>query len=112
MSITPIEMYTMAPKSQEASQVRHGEQAKFHSQQAEVVNKIDRNIQENSQRTTKAKESENPEYRYDAKDGGNGAGSYNPSGKGKQEEKDTDENNKFKGIVNTSRREGGIDIRI
>lgn len=87
MSITPIEMYSMIPKSQEASNLRHGEVAKDASQQAGAMQQYSRNINDNSQRTVSAKKSDNPEYRYDNKDGSGNKGGYNADRRKKEPEK-------------------------
>lgn len=103
MSITPIEMYTMVPKSQEASHLRQGELSRMAGQQAETVQSFEKEIRQNSQQTVKMSESENPEYRYDAKEKGNG--SYGNSGKGKKEKKKEEKSD-------IPVRPGGFDIRI
>lgn len=106
--ITPIEMYTMVPKSQEASNVRHGEMARDASQQAQVVQNINRQAEANTQRTVAMSEADNPDYRYDAKEKGNNEYSSDGDRKNKKENKDEQESKP----VNNSARPGGIDIRI
>jgi len=73
MSIRPIDIVTIAPKSQEASNLqtnslRGREQVATNAEQVFV-----RNETKNQQRTVQASKSENKEYRYDAKEG-NGRG--------------------------------------
>ncbi len=106
--ITPIEMYTMVPKNQEATHIRAGEQARDMSQQAGTLQSIEQRAVENTQRTTKMSETENPDYRYDAKEKGNGEYSSDGERKKKEQEK----RNHPSGPVNMSRHPGGIDIRI
>ena len=105
--ITPIEMYTMAPKSQEASNIRHGEQVRDASQQAGIAQNISKQANDNTQRTVKMSETENPEYRYDAKERGNNEYSSDGQKKKKKEEEEKDG-----GLKNSSTRPGGFDIRI
>lgn len=104
--ITPIEMYTMVPKSQEASNVRHGEQARFNSQQEGAVQAINQQAGENTQRAVGATKAEQGDYRYDAKEKGNNSYSGEQGNKKKKEEQEN------KGPANMSERIGGIDIRI
>lgn len=105
--ITPIEMYTMVPKSQEASNVRHGEQTRDAAQQAGIVQNIERQVQDDSQRTVRMTEAENGDYRYDAKEKGNNGYSSEEERKKKKKEEQTEDV-----IRNMSVRPGGIDIRI
>ena len=108
MAISPIEMYTMIPKSQEAVSVRHGEQVRENAQQAGTMQQITQKSDADSMRTVAATETENPDYRYDAKEGGNGQ--YTGDQHRKKEEKEEQEPQKK--IVNMSHRPGGIDFRI
>ncbi len=108
MAITPIEMYTMIPKSQEAANVRHGEQVRENAQQAGTMQQLTQKSDADSMRTVAATQTENPDYRYDAKEGGNGQYSGNQGRK--KEEKEEQEPQKK--IVNMSDHPGGIDFRI
>ncbi len=107
--ITPIEMYTMVPKSQEASQVRHGEQVKDASRMAEITQHIEHQANENTQKTVRMSEATNPEYRYDAKEKGNGE--YSSDG-GRKRDEQKDEEKKDSKPHNMTDHPGGIDIRI
>ncbi|MCR5322889.1 MAG: hypothetical protein K6E85_06440 [Lachnospiraceae bacterium] len=110
MAITPIEMYTMIPKSQEAVNIRHGEQVRENAQQAGTMQQIEQKSDADSMRTVAATETENPDYRYDAKEGGNGQYSNEH---GKKEKKDqNDHPNGVKGIKNMTDHPGGIDFRV
>lgn len=104
--ITPIEMYTMVPKSQEAGNVRHGEMAKDAGFQQGLVQHMEKAANENASKTVKLKETDDPEYRYDNKDGGNGKG-YEPGKGGKRKEKPAS-----KPAMQGYMGPGGIDIRI
>ena len=110
MSITPLEMYTMIPKSQEAVTVRHGEQVRENAQQAGMMQQAEQKSDADSMRTVAATETENPDYRYDAKEGGNGQYSGNGGHNGHKDQKEHSE--KEKGIVNMTDHPGGIDFRI
>ena len=90
MGMPPIEMYTMVPKSQEASIVRHNEQNQNQAAQANITSRIDSTIMQNSRQTVKTEESQKEDYRYDAKEKGNGTYEGNRERKkkdGKDEEK-------------------------
>ena len=108
--ITPIELYTMVPKSQEATQVRLGEQAKDMSRAAEITQHIEQNANADATRTVRMSEATNPEYRYDAKEKGNGEYSSG-GGRGKGEDREEEEDKEPK-VRNMTDHPGGIDIRI
>ena len=108
--ITPIEMYTMVPKSQEASQVRLGEQTKDMSRAAEITQHIEQNANDNANRTVRMSEATNPEYRYDAKEKGNNE-YHSGGGRGRGEEQEEEEEKEPK-VKNMTDHPGGIDIRI
>lgn len=103
MAITPIEIATMIPKSQEASLLKHNEQMRGQNQQLDLSSKFNQNIKQNSMQTVKASESEYMEYRYDAKDKGN-----NKYEQDKQKRKKKEEEKKQENTV----RNGHFDIRI
>lgn len=96
----------MVPKSQEASNIRHGEQTRDASQQANITQQIAQHANENTQRTVRMSEADNPEYRYDAKEKGNGEYSSNGERKKKRENREEQQEGR------TSVRPGGFDIRI
>ena len=109
--ITPIEMYTMVPKSHEASQIKHGEQVKDASRVAELTQNIEHQASENTQKTVRMSEATNPEYRYDAKEKGNNG--YSSGGGRKKGEDDHEEDEKKDNrLHNMTDHTGGIDIRI
>ena len=108
--ITPIEMYTMVPKSQEASQVKLGEQAKDMSKMAEITQHIEQTANADATRTVRMSEATNPEYRYDAKEKGNNEYSGG-RGRGKGEDREEEEKKDPK-VMNMTDHPGGIDIRI
>ncbi|MCR5685764.1 MAG: hypothetical protein K6G81_10165 [Lachnospiraceae bacterium] len=109
MAITPLEMYTMVPKSQEAAHVRLGEQARENAQQTAGMQHLDKNISDNRERTVAATRSENDEYRYDAKEGGNG---HYTAHQDSHREKKEEQTEKDDHIRNMTDHPGGIDFRI
>ena len=104
MSIPPIERVLVPPKSQEASQIQHAHQQKQEHAQEQIGVQYQSNLQHNSQKTVKMTKSENNEYRYDAKEKGNGKFTGQKKGKQKKEQ----EENKKGNTVPVS----GFDIRI
>lgn len=104
MAISPVEMISMAPKSQEVSFVKHTETQKPLVEQQQMTMKMNEEIKHNSNQAVPTKKSVNPEYRYDAKEKGNN--SYFGQEK-KQKKKDPDKEKK----ANTSST-GRIDIRV
>jgi hypothetical protein len=71
MPITQLDMISMAPRSQEASQIKHIETTKLANEQNQLNTQFNHDIKHNSMQTTKANKTENNEYRYDAKEKGN-----------------------------------------
>ena len=104
--ITPIEMYTMVPKSQEASMVHSSANAKHVAQQQGGMQAIEHEVRHNTQQTVQATGAENPEYRYDAKEQGNG--SYSSNEKKKKKKEDGSEHEEG----NPAQETHGFDIRI
>ncbi len=108
--ITPIEMYTMIPKSHEASHVKQAETAKDASRQAEITQNIENRANEDTQRTVRMTETEDHEYRYDAKERGNNE--YHGENKKKDGNGHSEEDGNEQTGRNMSDHPGGIDIRI
>ena len=104
MSIPPIERALVPPKTQEASQIQHAHQQKQAHAQDQLGVQYQNNLHHDSQKTVKTVKSENNEYRYDAKEKGNGKFGNQKKGKQKKEEKE----NKKKKVIPVS----GFDIRI
>lgn len=105
MAISPVEMISLAPKSQEASFQKHTEVQKPTVEQQVLTAKMHTEIRHNSTQAVPTKKSDNPEYRYDAKEKGNN--SYEGQGK-KQKKKNSDhKEEETKASV-----PGRIDIRI
>ena len=101
--ITPIEMYSMVPKSQEASMVHSAQNAKHVAQQQSGMQEIAREARQNTQQIVHTTSAENPDYRYDAKEQGNG--SYSSGEKKKEDGSEQDRENQ-------TENHGGFDIRI
>jgi len=104
--ITPIEMYSMVPKSQEVSNIHSAANAKNLAQQQGGMQEIEHQVRQNTQQTVQATAAENPEYRYDAKEQGNGRYS---SDKKKKKKKDEESEHHESG---STEEHGGFDIRI
>ncbi len=103
--ISPIEMYSMIPKSDAAAMQRQGELAKDNGQHVNGLQHFDHETMTNSQKTVRMNETDSPEYRYDGTEG-NGQG-YEPSG-GKKKKEEEQEKKEKEGYV----RADGVDIRI
>lgn len=103
MPITPIEIASMAPKSQEVTSYKHQESQKPMNDQILIHDKLSHEVKHNSQQTVKMTKGDNKEYRYDAKEKGNNSYSGSNSKK-KQKEESKDEKGTMK--------PGSIDIRI
>ncbi len=90
MSIPPIERVLVPTKSQEASQFQHAQMQKQTHAQEQLGVQYNNMVRHNSEQTVKMTKSENNEYRYDAKEKGNGKFSGKKQGKKKQEQNDTE----------------------
>ena len=61
MSLT-IDYITMPPKSQEVSQIQHGDQVRYEQSQQEVASQVQQQVQKNSHQTIRRTKAENKEY--------------------------------------------------
>ncbi len=107
MYIRPIDYVTIAPKSQEASQLQHNDlRGRVHAENtaAQTFQKME---QRDSQRVVQSNKSEKENFKYDAKDGGRGG--YHGGQKKKKNGKEEDKNSSSVGRNSSS---GGFDIKI
>ena len=72
MSIRPIDMITIAPKSQEVSQVHYNEMRGRNHAENTLSQNFQRTEEHNNQRTVESAKSETNNYNFDAKDGNKG----------------------------------------
>lgn len=100
MPIRPID----AVRSQDAVQLKHGENQKMQMAQSHISDKASEQALEKSQKVVDVFEAENTEYRYDAKEKGNGTYSGNGRGKKKKNKEDPELNEPIK--------PGGFDVLI
>jgi hypothetical protein len=93
MSLT-IDYVTMPPKSQEVSQIQHGEQVKYDQAQQEAATQMNQQVQQQHEQTVRRAKPENKEFKYGEKDrkgkGKKGSGKGNSSGQENEAEKDQD----------------------
>lgn len=90
MSIRPIDIITIAPKSQETSHLQLASQQRSDHAHEQLGVQYNSDIKHNSEQTVKATKGENKEYRYDAKE----KGSQSYSGKKKKGNKQNEKNRK------------------
>ena len=81
MSLT-IDYVTMPQKSQEVSQIQHGEQVRYDQAQQEVASQFQQQVHQKSHQTVRRAKAENKDYRKDEK---SGSGNKNFSGKKKKD---------------------------
>lgn len=95
MPITPIEMISIPTKSQEASVIKSAENQRPTNDQLTFGAKFQEEIKHQSEQTVAAKKSDNPEYRYDAKEKGNNSffGQQKKQKKKNKQENDTADKN-------------------
>ncbi len=67
MSLT-IDYITMPPKSQEVSQIQHGEQVKNQQANQELASQFQQQVKHNSEQTVRRAKAENKEFRYKEKE--------------------------------------------
>ncbi len=104
MAIGPIEMTGMVTRSQDISLFKQNEDNKPMIDQSNILNNVQKKVQDQNQQVNQADGAEYLEYRYDAKEKGNGSYQNNRN-KNKKEKKKSD------GIV-TEKKTGGFDMRI
>ena len=73
MPIRPIDMISIAPRSQEASNQHLSEQHKMEHAQNNMVQQFGKHVKENAEVVVQTSKGEQKEYRYDAKEKGNGS---------------------------------------
>ena len=103
MPITPIEMLSIATKSQEASLVKQAQHQRPISEQISMEEKFNEDIKHRSEATVAPTKGDTPEFRYDAKERSNNPYYYQAQKK------------KEKKKINDDKEQScccGIDIRI
>ena len=106
MPIMPIDLATVAPKSQETFISKQPEVQKPFTDHNNAIVQTEQKVQKQSDSVMMAQKGDNPEYRYDAKDGSGNSASYSSNDKKREkhrEEQKTELEKKFG---------QGIDIRI
>lgn len=83
-------MITVAPRSQEASQQHLSEHHRMESAQSNVAEQFGKHVKSNAEVVIHSSKSEQNEYRYDAKEKGNG--NYHGNGKKRKNIKQDEEN--------------------
>lgn len=104
MAINPIEMNGMVSRSQDLSILKQNEDARAVLQQGNVANAVVKKAQEKHEQVVNSEKTEYNEYRYDAKEKGNG--SY-PEGQKQKKKKETRED----GTV-VVKKPKGFDMRV
>lgn len=105
MSIRPIDIVTVAPKSQEASHMQANSLRGREHAEMNASHVFERNEMKNQQRTVELSKSDTQEYKFDAKDG-NGKG-YKGNSRKRKVKKEENENTDKKESYS-----GGFDIKI
>lgn len=104
MAIGPIEMTGMVTRSQDISLFKQNEDNKPMIDQSNIQVNVQKKVQDQNQQVNQADNVEYHEYRYDAKEKGNGSYQENKE-RNKKEKKKSD------GTV-TEKKTVGFDIRI
>ncbi|SFR95982.1 hypothetical protein [Anaeromicropila populeti] len=88
MPIKPIDIYTMPPKSQEASQLQQGSMTRAATMNQQMNTHYQNETKHNLQKTVKAEQKENKNFRFDAKEKGSNEYKENYKKKKKAKEKE------------------------
>ena len=96
MPIRPIDMISVAPRSQEASHQQINDQQRMTSAQENVVQQFGKHVRNSAEVVVQTSKGEQKEYRYDAKEKGNGK--YSGESKKKKKRVDDKDTNKPKEI--------------
>ncbi len=88
MPITPLDMLTLVPRTNEVSAIKHVEAQRPMEEQMQMNTTFQQTVKHEQRKTIESKKSENNEYRYDAKEKGNGQ-SYNGQNKKGKKKEDT-----------------------
>ena len=94
MPITRMDLMTMAPKANEATGFKVNQNQKPVNEQVIINENMQKTVKHNSQQTIRKSDTDNPEYRYDAKEKGNNQyqGKQKKNSKKKEEK---EKNNKY-----------------
>lgn len=95
MPITRMDIMTMAPKTNEATNYKVNENQKPSNEQFAMQAGMEKKIDHNTKQTVRKANADNPEYRYDAKEKGNNQYSGQQKKKSKQKEEETKKNNPY-----------------
>ena len=105
MPVTPIDIATMAPKSQETAIIKNAENQKPVNDRHNANVQVENKALQNTTTTIRSKQSESPEYRYDSESNGSSKNAYSgDQGRRKRKQEQKTEQEKKYGQ--------GIDIRI
>lgn len=104
MALGPIEMNVVVTRSQDISLFKQNEDNKPMLDQGNILQNVQKKVQDQNQQVNQADNAEYHEYRYDAKEKGNGSYQDNRD-RNKKDKKKSD------GTVK-EKRSAGFDIRI
>ena len=107
MPITPIDLATVAPKSQETFIAKQPEVQKPTTDHINANVQTEQKVQKQSDTVIMSQKGENPEYRYDAKDGSGNSASYSGGQKQQKKQKNDTPKTEYEKKIGQ-----GIDIRI
>lgn len=88
MPIRPIDMATVAPRSQETANQQLSNQHRSEQAQANLQNEFAQQVKDGVELVIQSSKSENTEYRYDAKEKGNGSYSQQKKKRRKQKKQE------------------------
>ena len=107
MPITPIDLATVAPKSQETFIAKQPEVQKPLTDLANANVQTEQKVQKQSDTVTVLHKGDNLEYRYDAKDGSGNSASYSGGQNHQRKQKNSAPKTEYEKKIGQ-----GIDIRI
>jgi hypothetical protein len=86
--ITQVDMLTVLPRTNEVSNIKQVEMQRPADEQTQMNSTFQQEIKHEQRKTVESQKSENKEFRYDAKEKGNGQSYSNRDKKGKKKQEE------------------------
>lgn len=110
--IRPIEMQMLLPRTESVGNTQHFENQRVVNENSFAANQVAKEVQHNSETVIPKDANEFAEYKYDAKEEGNGTYQNPRKQKRKQQEEDLEENENVTSASRTDDKQPRINIQI
>lgn len=111
MPIRPIDMISIAPRSQEASHQQTSDQNRLNHAHQNMADQFSKHVKDEAEVVIQTSKGEQQEYRYDAKEKGNGTYRGNSGKKDKKQKKEEQKEHKGENKVGATPK-SSFDIKI